>query len=131
MRSYSHPSPVGAFSGADCAAAFGLHGALFVGTRRPITQAIIDQLPHFRIELDGPGGKRLEGCGADVLDGPLQALGFLLDTLANDPSAAPIGENEIVTTGTLTDAVPIRPGERWTTRLDGIDLPGATISFGQ
>ena len=64
-----------------------------------------------------------------MLDGPLQALGFLLDTLANDPSAAPIGENEIVTTGTLTDAVPIRPGERWTTRLDGIDLPGATITF--
>ncbi len=123
------PFPGWRFSGADCAAAFGLHGALYLGPRLPITQKITDQLPRFRIELEGPGGKRLKGCGADVLDGPLRALGYLLDTLAADTSAAPMGEREIVTTGTLTDAVPILPGQRWTTRLDGIDLPGATITF--
>ena len=94
-----------------------------------LTQSIIDQLPHLRIELEGPGGKRLTGCGADVLDGPLQALGYLLDTLATDPRSTPIGKGEIVTTGTLTDAVPISSGDRWTSRLDGIDLPGATINF--
>ena len=95
----------------------------------PLTQSIIDQLPRLRIELEGPGGKRLTGCGADVLDGPLRALGYLLDILATDHSAAPVVEGEIVTTGTLTDAAPILTGERWTTRLDGIDLPGATITF--
>ena len=123
------PFPGWCFSGADCAAAFGLHGALYLGPRLPLTQPVIDQLPHFRIELEGPGGKRLKGSGADVLDGPLRALGYLLDTLAADQSAAPLSAGEIVTTGTLTDAVPISPGERWTTRLDGIDLPGATIAF--
>ena len=66
---------------------------------------------------------------ADVLDGPLRALGYLLDTLAADPGATPVGAGEIVTTGTLTDAMPILTGDRWTTRLDGIDLPGATIAF--
>ena len=123
------PFPGWRFSGADCAAAFGLHGALYLGPRLPITQSIIDQLPRFRIELEGPGGKRLTGCGADVLDGPLRALGYLLDTLATDNGAAPVGAGEVVTTGTLTDAAPILPGERWTTRLEGIELPGATITF--
>jgi 2-oxo-3-hexenedioate decarboxylase len=123
------PFPGWRFSGADSAAAFGLHGALYLGPRLPLTQSIIDQLPRFRIELEGPGGKRLTGCGADVLDSPLQALGYLLDTLASDPDATPISEGEIVTTGTLTDAVPISSGDRWTTQLKGIDLPGATIAF--
>lgn len=123
------PFPGWRFSGADCAAAFGLHGALYLGPRLPLKQSIIDHLPRFRIVLEGPDGKRLKGCGADVLDGPLRALSYLLETLATDLGAAPISEGEIVTTGTLTDAVPILPGECWTTRLDGIDLPGATISF--
>ena len=123
------PFPGWRFSGADCAAAFGLHGALYLGPRSPLTQPIIDQLPRFRIALEGPDGKRLTGCGADVLDGPLRALGYLLDTLATDPGATPVGEGEVITTGTLTDAVPISRGDRWTTRLDGIDLPGATIAF--
>jgi 2-oxo-3-hexenedioate decarboxylase len=123
------PFPDWRFSSADSAAAFGLHGALYVGPRLPLTQSITDQLPRFRIILEGPGGKRLTGCGADVLDGPLQALGYLLDTLATDPDATPIGKGEIITTGTLTDAVPLSPGDRWTTQLDGIDLPAATIAF--
>ena len=123
------PFPDWRFSGADCAAAFGLHGALYLGPRLPLTQSIIDQLPRFRIALEGPGGKRLTGCGADVLDGPLRALGFLLDTLEADAGAGRFGAGEIVTTGTLTDATPIFPGDRWTTRLDGIDLPGVTINY--
>ncbi len=39
------------------------------------TQSIIGQLPRFRIILEGPGGERLAGRGADILDGPRQALG--------------------------------------------------------
>jgi 2-oxo-3-hexenedioate decarboxylase len=123
------PFPNWRFSGADSAAAFGLHGGLYLGPRLPLTQSIINQLPRFRLELEGPDGKLLTGCGADVLDGPLEALSYLLDTLATDPGATPVGEGEVITTGTLTDAVPISCGDRWTTRLDGIDLPGGTIAF--
>ena len=123
------PSPAGAFPARTVRPHLGLHGALYLGARLPLTQSIIEQLPRFRIALQGPGGKKLTGCGADVLDGPLQALGYLRETLAMDPDATPVGEGEIITTGTLTDAEPISPGDRWTTRLDGIDLPGATITF--
>ncbi|MEM1150261.1 MAG: hydratase [Pseudomonadota bacterium] len=121
------PFPGWRFSGADCAAAFGLHGALYLGPRLSLTQSMIDELPRFRIELEGPAGNRLTGCGADVLDGPLRALGYLLDTLEADAGARQLSAGEIVTTGTLTDATPILRGDRWTTRLNGIDLPGATI----
>ena len=123
------PFPGWRFTDADCAAAFGLHGALFLGPRLPLTQSIIEQLPRFRMVLEGSRGQRLTGCGADVLDGPLQALGSLLDTLAADPGARQLGAGETVTTGTVTDATPIQPGDRWTTRLDGLDLPGVTINF--
>ena len=78
---------------------------------------------------EGSRGERLTDCGADVLDGPLRALGHLLDTLAADADAPQLGAGEIVTTGTLTDAMPILPGDRWTTGLDGIDLPGVTINY--
>lgn len=123
------PFPGWRFTDADCAAAFGLHGGLYLGPRLPLTQSIIEQLPCFRMVLEGSGGQRLMGCGADVLDGPLQALGCLLEILAADASALHLGAGEIVTTGTVTDATPIIPGDRWTTRLDGIDLPGVTINF--
>ncbi|MEO0976635.1 MAG: hydratase [Pseudomonadota bacterium] len=117
------------FSDADCAAAFGLHGSLYLGPRLPLTPSVVEQLPRFRVLLEGSRGARLAGCGADVLDSPLTALGHLLDTLAADTDAPPLSAGEIVTTGTLTDAAPIVRGDRWTTRLDGIDLPGATINF--
>jgi 2-oxo-3-hexenedioate decarboxylase len=62
-----------------------------------------------------------------VLDGPLHALAHLTKALADDPDHAPLGAGEIVTTGTLTRAFPIRPGEVWTTTLSGLDLPGARL----
>jgi 2-oxo-3-hexenedioate decarboxylase len=35
----------------------------------------------------------------------------------------------MITTGTVTRAFPILPGERWTTRLVGLDLPGMDVTF--
>ena len=55
------------------------------------------------------GGGR--GRGRNVLGGPIQALRFLVEEIARYPVNAPIGAGEIVTTGTLTDAQPARPGE--------------------
>ncbi len=123
------PFPSWRFNDADCAAAFGLHGGLYLGPRLPLTQSIIEQLPRFRMVLEGSGGQRLSGCGADVLDGPIQALACLIDKLAADSGGQELAAGEIITTGTVTDAVPISLGDQWTTQLQGIELPGATISF--
>lgn len=36
---------------------------------------------------------------------------------------------EIVSTGTLTDAHPVKAGERWSTVLEGLSLPGLSLTF--
>ena len=52
------------------------------------------------------------GRGSDVLGGPLDALHWLLLGLPGGLRAG-----EIVTTGTLTQALPVEPGQRWRHRL--------------
>jgi 2-oxo-3-hexenedioate decarboxylase len=49
--------------------------------------------------------------------------------LAHDRIHPPLAAGEIVTTGTLTRAMPIRPGETWSTSLHGIPLNGARLRF--
>jgi 2-oxo-3-hexenedioate decarboxylase len=75
-------------------------------------------------------GARVDRRGAsNVLDGPLIALRHLAETLAQDPHSPPLAAGEIVTTGTLTRAFPVAPGEEWTTELTDIPLEGARIGF--
>jgi 2-oxo-3-hexenedioate decarboxylase len=49
--------------------------------------------------------------------------------LAQDPVNPPLAAGEIVTTGTLTRAFDIKPGESWRTTLHGIDLDGIAVRF--
>lgn len=41
----------------------------------------------------------------------------------------PVGPGSLVTTGTLTAAFPIAPGQRWTTELSGLPLPNLDVMF--
>jgi len=127
------------FAAADCVAAFGLHGALICGPRWSLAGIAPDAasaaLRSFSIELFRDGSLVDEGRAANVLDGPLLALRHLVRTLADDAEAQQLGAGEIVTTGTLTRAFPVLPGERWTTTLhgferSGLSVPGLDIRFG-
>ena len=69
------------------------------------------------------------GIGANVLDSPLFALAHLVELLAIQPEFAQLHAGEIVSTGTLTDAHPVAPGETWSTAFDGLPLPGLQIRF--
>ena len=53
----------------------------------------------------------------------------LVALLAADPHNPPLAAGEIVTTGTLTRALPIAAGETWTTKLSGVALDGIGIEF--
>jgi 2-oxo-3-hexenedioate decarboxylase len=64
-----------------------------------------------------------------VLGSPLVALAYLVEALSVQPDAPPLTAGELISTGTLTDAHPVSPGERWTTELSGLPLPGLTIRF--
>ena len=41
----------------------------------------------------------------------------------------PLAAGEIVTTGVLTDAHSVSPGETWSTEIAGLPLPGLRITF--
>jgi 2-keto-4-pentenoate hydratase len=110
---------------ADSTADNGLHGRLIVGEPQALPAGIESLLPGVRAELYRGTQKIDQGMGANVLGSPLLALGYLLDLLKDQPLAA----GEIVTTGTLTDAHPVKPGEVWSTRFTGVDLPGLTVEF--
>lgn len=49
--------------------------------------------------------------------------------LATQPQSPPLQAGEIVTTGTLTAAHRVSPGENWRTTLQGIALPGLAMTF--
>ena len=69
------------------------------------------------------------GVGANVLGSPLASLGYLVDLLSRQPEAPPLAAGEIVTTGVLTDAHPVAPGQVWSTTLHGLPLRGLTVEF--
>ena len=123
--------PAWKFQLADCTAVNGLHGHLVVGKQVPLRElpGLAKALPSLEVELMKEGATVDRGVGANVLDSPLLALGHLVGVLAAQPAAAPLAAGELITTGTITDAHPVRPGETWSTHLRGLPLPGLTVRF--
>ena len=73
--------------------------------------------------------KPVSGNAANVMEGPVSALRYLAALLASDTDNPPLAAGEIVTTGTLTRAMPVKSGETWTTALRGIPLDGISLRF--
>ena len=119
------------FAPADTVAAFGLHGAYLIGPRRRIEAAEsaswLRALASFQIALERNGEVVDRGKAANVLDGPVLALRHLVELLAHDPDNPPLAAGEIVTTGTLTRALPVMPGEAWRTTISGLPLDGIAV----
>ena len=119
------------FRAPDCTAAFGLHGALIVGTPVPVNEvnraALATALPTFELTLRKGEGVVDRGIGANVLDSPALALSYLAQVVARQPKFAPLASGEIVTTGTVTDAWPVARGETWTSDYGALGLPGLRL----
>ncbi len=120
------------FKAADTIADWGLHGALIVGEPQDITRlgpTVISDLEDFAITLSCDSDVREIGQGSNVLGSPLRAVAHLIAVIAKQPRALPLQPGELVTTGTLTAAFPIQAGQVWATNLEGIALPGISVSF--
>ena len=120
------------FQAPDTIADSGLHGALLVGEPRTVEDlgaTLLSDLENFRITLSCDGEVMELGRGSNVLGSPLKAVAHLIAVLAQQPDVVPLKAGELVTTGTLTAARSIDTGQRWTTEIEGIRLPGMCISL--
>jgi 2-oxo-3-hexenedioate decarboxylase len=81
------------FSAPDTVAAFGLHGALFIGPRHSIGTRAEDwsrTVSTFGIDLKRDGAVLDHGRATNVMGGPVSALRHLVDLLARDPVSPPL-----------------------------------------
>jgi 2-oxo-3-hexenedioate decarboxylase len=122
------------FTAADCTAAFGLHGALVIGPPMTIDAGnrarMADALPTFELRLRRGDTLVDTGVGANVLGSPALALVHLARVLASQPDAPPLAAGEVITTGTVTDAWPVKAGETWTSDYGALGLRGLTLTLG-
>ena len=109
----------------------GLHGRLILGSRMPIDLLpdLEARLPRMEMILRKGDAIVERGLGEIVLGSPLAALGHLVRLLSTQPGAPPLAAGEIVSTGTLTDAHPVAPGEAWSTEIRGLPLSGMRLAF--
>ncbi|MGL4441135.1 MAG: 2-keto-4-pentenoate hydratase [Bosea sp. (in: a-proteobacteria)] len=125
--------PAWVFKAPDAMAGLGMHAGLLVGPFAdvaPSDHALWhERLQGFGVRLVCDGSEMAAGHGRNLLGGPVSALRHLVEVLSHDPEASPLQAGEIITTGTLTAAFPVRSGERWTTVLDGIALPGMDVTL--
>ena len=120
------------FAASDTIAANGLHGTLLIGPRHLYAPRAAEwqrTLSAFEIDLSCDGRLVDRGHSANVLDGPLLALRHLAGLLAADAVNPPLAAGEIISTGTLTKAMPIVPGETWTATPKGIALDAIRLGF--
>ena len=111
------------FQPADSVADFALHWRLIVGSPcRPPTRAglpaLAEQIHDCSVALSRNGKVVGRGVGANALGHPAVALAHLADLLSRQAQFDPLAAGEVITTGTLTPAVPIHPGEAWTSCYD-------------
>ena len=120
------------FTAADVVAANGVHGCLLVGNRHPVAPRKaqwLRELAAFEVALYCDGSVSQQGGGALVLGSPLNALGHLVSLLAADRHNPPLRAGEIISTGTLTLAMPVSAGQTWGTKASGIPLENISVRF--
>ncbi len=118
------------FKAPDTVADFALHGRLVIGPHVPVSRfsRLGPELAALQVEMLRDGEPVDRGVASVVLDGPLNALRLWVDAMAAQPQRWPILPGDVVTTGTITDAWPLVPGQRWQTRLSDPRLSGLNLS---
>ncbi|MEO6407578.1 MAG: fumarylacetoacetate hydrolase family protein [Burkholderiaceae bacterium] len=119
------------FTAADTVADFALHGRLLVGPRIPANRFadLGGELAALRVTLLRDGTDVETGVASIVLDGPLSALRTWLDSMRVDSPSWQVRAGDVVTTGTITDAWPIKAGEHWQTRVSDTRLVGLSLKI--
>lgn len=117
----------------DCIAAFGLHAALVIGPWVPVDDvdrdALVDRLTSFQAILRCDDREVDRGIGENVLGSPAHALAHLGRVLTSQAHSEALAGGEVVTTGTITSAWPVAPGETWTSDYGSLGVPGLHLTL--
>lgn len=106
------------FNSAETTAQGALHRFLWIGRwLRPALEAskeeIIAGLGNVRVDLMCNEKLMDRGSSKNVLGNPLNALRHLCEILEKQSLHPPVQPGEIITTGTMTKALSMSPGQRW------------------
>lgn len=114
------------FTAPDAVIDFGLHAHLFIGEQFALngSLAAAKSLSKLKLALMCEAEVKDQGVGSNVLDGPFEALTHFVRELQSLNGAPQIKAGDVVTTGTITGAWPVSPGQRWRTQIDGAPLKG-------
>ena len=117
------------FSLTDAIASGGLHGCLVVGKKFEVNDQTEQNLIDVEVSLYKDGRLEEAGTGANVLDGPVSAIRYLHRGLSSIRNQDALSAGNIITTGTMTDAKPIYPKEKWSAKFDGVIESELNIQF--
>ena len=117
------------FSLTDAIASGGLHGCLIVGKKFEVNDQTEQNLIDVEVSLYKDGRLEEAGTGANVLDGPVSAIRYLHSGLSRIRNQDALSAGNIITTGTMTDAKPIYPKEKWSAKFDGVIGSELNIQF--
>jgi 2-keto-4-pentenoate hydratase len=122
------------FAAPDTIADGGLHARLLVGKKLPVhgvasgAQALCALLAATKVRLSQDAKVIDSGAGAAVLDDPLRALLHFVQELRQCPGAPSLQTGDVITTGTWTDAWPVKAGQTWAADFDA-PLPRLEVAF--
>jgi 2-keto-4-pentenoate hydratase len=122
------------FVAADAIADGSLHARLLVGKKLAVrdvaanAQALCALLAATQVRLSQDAKVVDSGAGAAVLDDPLHALLHFVRELGQCPEAPRLQSGDVITTGTWTDAWPVKAGQTWAADFDA-PLPRLEVAF--
>lgn len=124
------PFPYWNFTLADTTAVQALHRKLFIGSLtlnqhwHGQEDKLVRDLQEFEIDLYRDDNLIATGRGNNVLGSPLNALRHLCEILESQVLHPRLHPGEIISTGTLTDAIDLDCDGKWHTVPRGLDLLG-------
>ncbi len=125
------PYPGWQFQPSDFVASFGLHAALVVGEKMPVSSQsivhLVEELPRFTVRMSKNGEFVEEGSGKNSLRSPALCLAELGGAIVRRFPEQPLAAGEIISSGTLTAGHIAEKGDCWTAELAGIALPPLTV----
>jgi 2-oxo-3-hexenedioate decarboxylase len=122
------------FKVADTVTDSALHAHLLVGKPLAVREVAADGaalhalLSGMSLQLIHEGKTVETGHASNVLDSPLMALLHFLKALRQCPGAPDVRAGDVITTGTWTDAWPLKAGQEWESRYD-LPLTGLKIKL--